>query len=206
LVADRRSAAIPATIETFFRRSSPRRSIVRGTTSVGSLSTSVLPAAERTTQVRATCVPGICEKANPALLAANETTLQMQLGMGLHDRVQRSLILTDKRLSAVVLVPVIAKRENFPDCYDKKARLSVTMQSILHTPSSYLLDAKASRGRARIFVALSLEIRNRDRHKRSTTAQLPTRHPQPIPIPLTRPHAFTSLLERRKPVPLLLSK
>jgi hypothetical protein len=111
------------------------------------------------------------EKANPALLAENDTTLQLQLGMGFHDRVQRSLILPDKRVSAVVLVPVIAKRENFPDRYDKKARLSLTMWSVTFTPSSYLLDAKASRGRARIFVALSLGIRNRERQKRSTTAQ-----------------------------------
>lgn len=81
------------------------------------------------------------EKANAAQLAGNEATLQLQLGMRLHDRVQRSLILTDKRVSAIVLVPVIAKRENFPDRYDKKARLSVTMLSVLHTPSSYLLDA-----------------------------------------------------------------
>ncbi len=197
------SAPVAAAIVTLLRLSSAWRSIVRGTTSVGRLSTSVLPAAERTTQVRATCVPRMREKANPALLAAQRGNAPAaDSGMGLHDRVQRSLILPDKRLSAIVLVPVIAKRENFPDRYDKKARLSVTMRSVIITPSSYLLDAKASRGRARIFVALSLGIRNRDRHKRSTTAQLPTRHRQPIPIPLTTPHAFTSLLERRKPVPL----
>jgi hypothetical protein len=116
------------------------------------------------------------EKANLALLAANEATLQLQpqlhLGMRLHNRVQRILILPDKRLSAIVLVPIIAKRENFLDRYDKKARLSVTMQSVCFTPSSYLLDAKASRGRARISVALSRGIRQRDPHRRATTGKL----------------------------------
>jgi hypothetical protein len=111
----------------------------------------VVPTAERTTQVQAINVPGMREKANAALNAGNDATPQLR--MGLQDRVQSGLILTDKRTGAIVLVPVIAKRENFLDCYDKKARFSLIMLSVLHTPSSYLLDAKASRGRARLFYA-----------------------------------------------------
>jgi hypothetical protein len=91
------------------------------------------------------------EKANSAVNAASDTPLK--LGMRLQDRVQRELILLDKRLSAVVLVPVRAKRENFLDRYNKKARFSVRIRNVTFTPSSYLVDAKASRGRARFFVA-----------------------------------------------------
>jgi hypothetical protein len=129
------------------------------------------------------------EKANAALLAGNEATLQPQLGMGLHDRVQRSLILTDKRLSAVVLAPVVAKRENFLDRYDKKARLSVIMLSVLCTPSSYLLDAKASRGRARSFCCLPTKPLTALRHNRCNThlprshCRLPTHASFPGPKP-----------------------
>ena len=49
-------------------------------------------------------------------------------------------------------MPIRAKREKLLDGYGKKARLSVTMLSVVFTSSSYLLDANASRGRARFFV------------------------------------------------------
>jgi len=63
------------------------------------------------------------------------------------------LILTNKRTGAVVLMPTLAKRENFRDGYGKIARFSVKMLSGLSMSSSYSLDAKASRYRARIFYA-----------------------------------------------------
>lgn len=146
-----RGPAVAEAIETFLLRF-PRGSAVVGRTPlVGTLPGMLLPATERTTQVRAMCVAGMRQKANAAVCAANNAT--PQFGMGLEDRIQSGLILTDKRLGAIVLVPVIAKRENFPDGDDKKARFSLIMLSVLHTPSSYLLDAKASRGRARFFYA-----------------------------------------------------
>jgi len=53
----------------------------------------------------------------------------------------------------MILVPIRPKREKLLDADDKKARFSVKIWIVLHTPSSYLLDAKASRGRTRIFFA-----------------------------------------------------
>jgi hypothetical protein len=157
----------------------------------GTLSAMVLAATERTTQVEATCAARMRQKANPAVRAADDAT--PQLGMGLQDRVQSGLILTDKRVGAIVLVPVIAKRENFPDRYDKKARLSLTMPSVLHTPSSYLPDAKASRGRARLFYGLPPKARTTPRRNRCN-AQLSRsrrRLPRRVSFPAPNPKAAT---------------
>ena len=109
-----------------------------------------LPAAERATQIPPAGVAGMCEKANSAVYAVSNTVAK--LGMGLQNRIQRRLILPNKRFGAVVLVPIRAKREKLLDGYGKKARFSVMMLIVLCTPSSYLLDANASRGRARFFM------------------------------------------------------
>ena len=90
------------------------------------------------------------EKANPAVRAVNDAPLKF--GVGLHDRVQRRLILPDKRLGAIILMPIRAKREKLLDGDDKKARLSAIIPIELDTPSSYLIDANASRSRARFFL------------------------------------------------------
>jgi hypothetical protein len=74
-----------------------------------------------------------------------------QIGMIAQDGIQRQLILTNKRASAVVLMPIRAKRKKFPDGYDKNARFSVKMLIVFCMSSSYPLDAKSSSGRARIF-------------------------------------------------------
>jgi hypothetical protein len=110
------------------------------------------PTAERTTQIPTTYVAGMSEKPNPAVNAMRDATIE--LGMGLQDRVQGDLILPDKWPGAIELMPIRPKREKLLGGYDKKARLSVTMRSDLSTPSSYLIEAKASRGRARFFCAL----------------------------------------------------
>ena len=111
----------------------------------------MLPAAERTAQVPPACVAGMREEANPASRAGSRTITKP--GVGLQDRVQRGLILPDKRAGAVVPMPIRAKREKPLDGYGKKARLSTIMSIVLHTPSSYLFDANASRGRARFLCA-----------------------------------------------------
>jgi hypothetical protein len=77
------------------------------------------------------------------------------------DGVQGQLILTNERLGAVVLVPILAKSKNFRDGYSKRDRLSVKMLIVLGMSSSYSLDANASRGRARIFHAFTPKPRQR---------------------------------------------
>ncbi|MDA1052602.1 MAG: hypothetical protein O3C40_19270 [Planctomycetota bacterium] len=109
----------------------------------------VLPAAKCAAEILATRVAGMRQEADPTVAAANRAVLQIRTIA--QDGIQRVLILTDKRIGAVVLVPILAKRENFRDRYDKIARFSVTMLIGFCIPSSYSLDAKASRGRARFF-------------------------------------------------------
>jgi hypothetical protein len=92
----------------------------------------------------------MCEKANPAVHTVSNAAENLR--MRLQNGVQRRLILPNKRLGAVVLVPIRAKREKLLDGYGKKARFSVMILSVVFTPSSYLLDANASRGRARFFM------------------------------------------------------
>jgi hypothetical protein len=143
----------------------------------GTLSAMVLPAAERTTQLPATCVAGVREKANPTLNAADDAPLKV--GTGLQDRVQRGLILPDKRLGAIVLMPIRLKREKLLDGYGKKAKLSVIILIVLCTPSSYRIDAIASRGRARFFLRYQLESVTSRRKKR----RAPDGSPKPFSLP-----------------------
>jgi hypothetical protein len=96
------------------------------------------------------------QKANPALRAEDHAVLQAR--MRLQYRVQRDLILPDKRPGAIKFMPIRPKRENSLDGDDKKARFSVITRSRFDTPSSYRLEAKAPRGGARFFCAIT-EIR-----------------------------------------------
>jgi hypothetical protein len=141
---------LAAGIELLLLSPSDSRPVVRGAPLAGTFLSVVLPAAERATQVPPACVAGMREEANSAIRAGSDAPAQF--GMGLQDRVQRGLILPDKRPGAVVLMPICAKREKLLDGYGKKARLSTIISIVLYTPSSYLLDANASRGRARFFV------------------------------------------------------
>jgi len=146
----RNLVAMAAAIEPLLLRFPGRRLVVGGTPSAGTLPTMVLPATEGTTQVPPTRVSRMREKANPAVRAVRYAPLK--LGMRLQDRVQHGLILPDKRPGAIELMPIRAKREKLLDGDGKKARLSAILSIVLYTPSSYLFDANASRGRARFFV------------------------------------------------------
>jgi hypothetical protein len=175
--------------------------VAGGTPPVAALPPMVLPAAEGATQVPAISVARVGEKANPAVLAGDGTILQ--LGMGLQDRIQRDLILPDERFGAIVLVPIGPKRENLFQRYGKKARFSVIIWSVLHTPSSYLIDAKASRGRARFFCAIRGSEKEFGRYERSIAYRRPRRFPLRSQCRLAAPNILKRLLGRKK---ILLSK
>jgi hypothetical protein len=68
-----------------------------------------------------------------------------------HNFNRRAAAYLNKRMDAGVLMPIRAKREKFPDGYDKNAMFSVRMLIRFCMSSSYSLDANASSGRARIF-------------------------------------------------------
>ena len=131
-------------------------------------------AAERAAQIPTAGAARMRQKPDPAMRAECHAVLQSR--MGPQYRVQRDLILPDKRPGAIEFMPIRAKRENSLDGDDKKARLSVITRSLFFTPSSYLLDAKASRGRARLFRAI----------KKNQTAALGAIDPQRNASP-TRP-------------------
>ncbi len=118
---------------------------------IGKLATIVHAAAKGTAEIKPVRVAGMREEAYPAVAAPHCTALQiMTIPQG---RIQRQLILTNKRTGAVVLMPILAERENFRDGFGKIARFSVKMLIVISISSSYSLDAKASRCRARIFYA-----------------------------------------------------
>jgi len=126
---------------------------------VGLLATVVLTATERTAEIPPICVPRMRQKANSTVAAVDRTACQIETIA--QDGIERELILTNKRTSAIVLMPIRAKRKEFPGGYDKNARFSVKMLIVLCISSSYSLDVNASRGRARIFLV--------DQHKRHST-------------------------------------
>jgi hypothetical protein len=116
---------------------------VLGAASVAEFSMMMPPAAEWAAQIPTIRVAGMGEKADPAVNAACDATRQPR--MGSQESVQHRLILPDNRLGAVILVPIGPKREKLLDGDDKKARLSVTIRKLFFTPSSYRIDADASR-------------------------------------------------------------
>ena len=74
---------------------------------VGLLATTLLTAAERTVEIPPIRVPRMRQKANPTVAAVHRTACQ--IGMIAQDRIERDLILTNKRTSAIVLMPIREK-------------------------------------------------------------------------------------------------
>ena len=103
---------------------------------VGLLATVVLAATEWATEILPMLVSRMREEANPTMAAGDRTACQ--IGMNAQDGIQRQLILTNKRTSAVILMPIRAKPKEFPDGYDKNARFSVKMLIVFCMSSSYL--------------------------------------------------------------------
>ena len=192
-------------VELFLIRSPLVRLIVLPAPRVAALATMVLSTTKRAAEILSTSIPRMREETNPAMATGNRTVFQ--IGTITQDGIERELILTNKRKSAIVLMPVLAKRENFGDGYDKNAKFSVKMLIVLSISSSYELDAKASRCRARIFLRLGptqLSLTDTiDQHatnRRPAQPILPTRH-QPKRLPTwktsksptaTRPFLFPS--------------
>ena len=116
---------------------------------IGKLATMVHSAAKGTAEIKSARIARMGEEANPAVAAPHCAVLQSRTTP--QEGIQRQLILTNKRKGAVVLMPILAKRKNFRDGYQKIARFSVKMLISFSISLSYSLDAKASRCRARIF-------------------------------------------------------
>ena len=161
----------------FLVRSPLVRLIVLPASRVATLATMVLSAAKGTAEIPTTRIARMREEANPAVAAAHRAVRQIRTIP--QDGIQRQLILTNERKGAVVLMPVLAKRENFRDGYRKTVKFSVKMLIVLCISSSYSLDAKASRCRARIFYARAIKTVPRTR----TTVPRVSRWPTPAFCP-----------------------
>lgn len=157
----------------------------------------VLPAAELATEIPATRIAGMRQEAYPTVATANRAVLQIRTIA--QDGIQRVLILTNKRIGAAVLVPLLAKRENFRDRYDKIARFSVTMLIGFCMTSSYSLDAKASRGRARFFHGSARKIAPLIR----ANDPYPNSYPllSSCPVVASSPRVSTGYSERKNTTP-----
>jgi hypothetical protein len=101
---------------------------------IGTPATMVLPAAERTAEILAAGVTGMREEADAAVATAHRAVLQIRTIP--QDGIQRELILTDKRINTLVLVPIFRKIENLLERYEIKARFSVMMWILLCMTSS----------------------------------------------------------------------
>jgi hypothetical protein len=117
---------------------------------VGPFVAMALAATEFTAKIFPIRIPRMREEANPTTAAPDRTACQTR--MLAQDGIQRQLILTNKRTDAVVLMPIFGIRKEFPDGYDKNARLSVKILSVVSMSPSYSLDAIASRGKPGIFL------------------------------------------------------
>jgi hypothetical protein len=139
----------PLPVEKLLLLASSVRLVVPLAPLVGLLAAVVPTATERTAEIPPICISRMCQEANSTLAAVDRTACQT--GMIAQDGIQRELILMNKRIDAVVLMPILAKRKEFPDGYDKNARFSDKMLIVLDTSSSYSLDANAARWRTKIF-------------------------------------------------------
>jgi hypothetical protein len=74
---------------------------------IGLLAAVVLSATERAAEISPICVSRMRQKANPAMAALNRTACQIRT-IAQHS-IERQLILTNKRVGAVVLVPIWTK-------------------------------------------------------------------------------------------------
>ena len=92
---------------------SVRRRVVLSAACIGTLPPMMPAAAEGAAEILAARVATMREKANLAVAARHRTIGQIRT-IAQHG-IQRQLILTNKRLGAVVLVPVVAKSEKFRD-------------------------------------------------------------------------------------------
>jgi len=67
----------------------------------------VLPAAERAAEILASRVTGMRQEANAAVAATHSAVLQIRTIA--QDGIQHELVLTNKRTSVVVLMPILPK-------------------------------------------------------------------------------------------------
>jgi hypothetical protein len=112
--------------------------------------------------------------------------------MNFQNGVERDLILTNKRTSTLLLVPILGKGENLLDAYDEKARFPAMLSILSFMPSSYLLDAKAPRGGR----GFSSPFQQKTDEARPPNAPSLKTHPAASPSPAHAPSLRAPVLKR----------
>jgi len=114
----------------------------------GSLPVVMLPAAKGAANIPSSGILGFHKKRDLAMSAAHHVSLPF--GFSFQQGIQFETILLDDRLGAILLVPIRPKGKNLPEGDRKKARFSVRIRMLV-TASSYRIQGKPWRGRARFF-------------------------------------------------------
>ncbi|MDV7394428.1 hypothetical protein RZS08_23800, partial [Arthrospira platensis SPKY1] len=106
----------------------PVRLIVLLAPRVGPFAALEFAATEFTVKIFPTGIPRMRQETDSTTAAVDRTVFQIgkiaQNAIA-QNGIQRQLILTNKRIGAVVQMPIFGIRKEFPDGYDKNARFSV---------------------------------------------------------------------------------
>ena len=96
-------------------------------------------ASEGATQVLTSAVTWMREETNATVTAPHRAFLQFRTIC--QQGIESELILSNERTSAVMLMPIFSKRENFGDSHHQMAKFSVKMLIVFCMSSSYNLVA-----------------------------------------------------------------
>ena len=96
-------------------------------------------ASEGATQVMTSAVAWMREETNATVAALHGAVLQVRTNS--QQGIESELILPNERTSAIMLVPIFSKRENFGDSHHQIAKFSVKMLIVFCISSSYNLVA-----------------------------------------------------------------
>ena len=190
-------AALAAGIEPLLLRFPGCRLVVRGAPLAGTLPAMVLPAAERTPQVSATCVPGMREKANPAVHAVNDAALKARDGTA-RSSPARSDIAGQAAWRDRPGANLRETRKTSRWLWQKSQAFGDNLYCFVHT-LVLPLRCECFERQGEVFCAPRTRICGNRPHKRSVTY----RSPRPFGLPSRRRPAARQILKpllgRRKP-------
>jgi hypothetical protein len=106
---------------------------------VGLLPAVVGSASEGATQVLTPAVAWMREETNTTVATSHRAVLQARTIS--QQGIERELVFPNERTSAIMLVPIFSKRENFRNSYHQIAKFSVKTLIVFCIPSSYNLVA-----------------------------------------------------------------
>ncbi len=156
----------------------------------------VFAASERAAQIHATGIPWMSQKPNPAGGAV--CLAFAQFGIRTQDRIQSGLVLTHEPIDAIVLVPILAKRENFPDRDTKEPGSRLGYRDCFSHPRPTSTTRKL-REEGRGFFMQSDRFRIDGQHKRLSDHQPRKTTSLPRQRSFRAPDIFKALLGNKKP-------